>query len=426
MRHALIIGFGLSGRSAANLLLSKGFNVTAVDARKQEIFLLDEVQDLLEKGVELIDERTRLPEHDFAICSPGIPSSHPLLRHCKEVISEVELAFRYIHQPVIGISGTNGKTTVTLLVEHILNQSGKKARALGNVGIPLTSAIDTLDSDEIVVAELSSYQLEGLHDPILEAAVLLNITPDHLDRYGTMEKYAEAKLKLQTITKNKAKFFIHEAYHYLSPASSCYGYNKTAQLRTDLKNLYFERMDRGLLPTELQVKSHDLENFMAAYFLCHTLGIDHASIVAAYATFSKPSHRIELVAEIKGIKYFDDSKGTNVDAVMRAVERMEGPVHLIVGGVDKGASYSPWLKIFKNRVISIHAIGEAAQKIQKELMPFDVQICKDLAEAFQCAKGRAVKGDSVLLSPGCSSFDMFKDYKERGKAFQALVKNLLS
>lgn len=412
MKHALIIGFGQSGRSAANLLLSRGFRVTAMDAKKQEPFA----------GIEFIDENAPVPEHDFAVCSPGIPFSHPFVKQCKEVISEAELAFRYMKQPIVGISGTNGKTTVTLLVEHILKHSGKKARALGNVGIPLTSAVDTLDTDEIVVAELSSYQLEGLNDPILDAAVLLNVTPDHLDRYGTMEKYAEAKLKLKTITKNKDNFFLHEDYHHLSPDSACYGYHKKARLWTDLKNLYLDGYDRGPLPSELQFKSHDLENFMAAYLLCQAL--DHKSIVNAFQTFSKPHHRIEFVAEIQGVKYYDDSKGTNIDAVIRAVESLKGPVHLIVGGVDKGASYSPWIPAFKNRVKSIHAIGQAAEKIQNDLIPLSVQICKDLTEAFHSAKDQAVAGDVVLLSPGCSSFDMFADYKERGKAFQLLVNGL--
>lgn len=421
MKDALIIGFGLSGKSAAKLLLAKGFNVTAVDAKKDIIVLED--QELLNKGVRLLDENARLPKHDIAICSPGISFHHPVVKQCKNVISEAELAFRYINQPVLGVSGTNGKTTVTLLVEHMLKKAGKKARALGNVGIPLTSAIETLEINEIVVAELSSYQLEGLNDPLLNASVLLNITPDHLDRYESMEKYAETKLKLRTLTKNKDDFLIHEDYLYLAPESACYGYGRHARLSTDLKNLYFEGVNQGFLPSCLQTKSHDLENFMAAYFLCLQCGVKHESMINAYASFVKPRHRIEFVAEIKGVKYFDDSKGTNIDAVIRALERMPGPVHLIVGGVDKGASYFPWMNAFKFCVKSIHAIGQAAQKIKKELAPLQVNICKDLNEAFLRAQVQAAPGDVVLLSPGCSSFDMFKDYKQRGEIFQLLVKN---
>lgn len=426
MKNALIIGFGLSGKSAARFLLSRGINVTAIDAKHQSLIHNPDVQELIGKGVRLIGEDPPFLTYDYVVCSPGIPKSHPVLKelNSQKIISEAELAFSYIKQPILGISGTNGKTTVTLLVAHICNYAGKKARALGNVGIALTSAIDTLAPDEIVVAELSSYQLEGLKEPILEASVLLNITPDHLDRYGTMEAYAEAKLQLHKITKDPGKFFMEEQCQKWLSNGNCYGYGCN-YLSTDLKSLFLKGKYICKLPEELQnCKSHDVENFMAAFSLCLAIGIEPEKIIEAYPSFVKPHHRIEFVRELEGIKFFDDSKGTNIDAVIRAVERMQGPVHLIAGGVDKGASYSPW-RDFQGKVKKIYAIGEAASKIYREINPIiSVELYQDMEKAVQAANKEAFSGDNILLSPGCSSFDMFIDYVDRGKCFQKQVNKL--
>lgn len=413
MSHVLIVGFGLSGRSAAQFLLSRDVNVTAVDDKSIDSSVIKVFKDL-PQGINF----------DYAVCSPGIPPSHPVICQLNskgiKVISEAQLAFDHIKNPIVGISGTNGKTTVTLLTAHILNACGKKASALGNVGIPLTSAIDTLTADEIVVAELSSYQLEDLKGPLLDASVLLNITPDHLDRYQTMEKYAEAKMKLQKITKEPSRFFIdRKTYREYGSLLN----NADQSFYTD-----FEGKHSLDLPDSLQnKKNHDLENYLASFALCLSMGADPESIRAAYETFTKPHHRIEFIKELQGIKFFDDSKGTNIDAVIRAVESMEGPVHLIAGGVDKGSSYSPWLPIFSNRVKKVYAIGQAAQKIQQELEDtVEVELHPTLDSAVTAAYHNARKGENVLLSPGCSSFDMFKDYVHRGLTFQKIITTLSS
>lgn len=427
MKNILIVGFGLSGRSAAQFLISRGMNVIAVDDKRDEIASLS--------SIEIFKD---LPEgiiFDYAVCSPGVPPTHSIIRQLNskhiKIMSEVELAFDHIKNPIIGVSGTNGKTTVTLLTSHILNACGIKACALGNVGIPLTSAIDTLSSNEIVVAELSSYQLEDLKTPLLDASVLLNITPDHLDRYHTMENYAKAKMQLQKITKNPLRFFIdHKSYSEYgtflknSPVST-YGYEDQT-LSTDLKSIFFDGNHLVDLPGILQnKKNHDLENFLAAFALCWSMGAAPHAIQAAYETFIKPHHRIEFVKEHQGIKFYDDSKGTNIDAVIRAVESIEGSIHLIAGGVDKGSSYSPWIPIFHNKVKKVYAIGQAAQKIHQELEnSIEVELYLTLQSAVSAAYQNAKAGENVLLSPGCASFDMFKDYVDRGLSFQKIISSL--
>lgn len=419
MKNILIVGFGLSGRSASKVLISRGENVTVIDDKNIDSSDVKVFKDLPE-GISF----------DYAVCSPGIPPSHPVIRQLNakgiKVISEAQLAFDHIKNPIVGISGTNGKTTVTLLTTHILNACGKKARALGNVGVPLTSAIDTLKPGEIVVAELSSYQLEGLKGPLLDASVLLNITPDHLDRYHTMEKYAEAKMQLQKITKDPSRFFIdRKTYGEYGSLLNNAAY-EDQKFSSDLKAVFFEGKYLVDLPLSLQnKKNHDLENFLAAFALCWSMGAEPQGIQAAYETFIKPHHRIEFIKEIQGVKFFDDSKGTNIDAVIRAVESMEGQVHLIAGGVDKGSSYAPWISKFNNKVKKVYAIGQAAQKIHQELGgSIEVELYPTLDSAVIAAYQNAKLSENILLSPGCSSFDMFKDYVDRGLTFQKIINQL--
>lgn len=412
MKNILIIGYGLSGKSAAQMLISRGASVIAVDDK-----VIDSPELKVFKGI---------PEgiiFDYAVCSPGIPPTHPAICQLRakgiKMISEAQLAFDHIKNPIIGISGTNGKTTVTLLTTHLLNACGKKARALGNVGVPLTSAVDILTPDEIVVAELSSYQLEDLQGPILDASALLNITPDHLDRYYTMEKYAEAKWRLLEITKDPMQFFVD------SKTYAEYGKDIpviAGKMSTDLKSIFMQGKCMAPLPEAL--RNHDLENFLAAFALAYSMGADPEKISSAYRTFKKPHHRIEFIKELHGVKFFDDSKGTNIDAVIRAVETMDGPVHLIAGGVDKGASYAPWIPAF-GQVKKVYAIGQAAEKIQNELnRSIEVVLHPSLEAAVKVAYQNAKPGESVLLSPGCSSFDMFKDYVDRGLTFQKIIASL--
>lgn len=438
MRNALVIGFGLSGRSAAQFLIDHQWQVAAVDKNAHHLSKEPEVKALIAKGIPLLGETEQFAVEAFqlAVISPGVPPENALTQKLRqagiECIGEVELAFRYMKNQAIGITGTNGKTTVTLLLEHIFQQAGKQAKALGNVGQPLAEALSQLNRDAIVVAELSSFQLETLHKRNLEAAVILNITPDHLDRYPNMEAYADAKASIGKLVKQDGLFLVFEetreqfpsAFRNLHP--QIYGYGTQADYRTDLQSIYIKGQKICPLPHSLQGhKSHDLENFLAAFALAAFFKIAPSEIVKAYDTFTKPHHRIEFIAEKGGVVFYDDSKGTNLDAVLRAVDAMTRPTILIAGGVHKGFSYASWIEPFKGKVKKIFVIGQSAALIYEELSPWiPVQICTSLQEAVEQSYQLADPGEAVLLSPGCSSFDMFKDYVHRGEEFVRCVNGL--
>lgn len=435
MRRTIVIGLGLSGRAAAGLLLKQNEEVWGVDRDAALLETHAEIIALREKGL-----RTFVEGEPFAFCktdrivlSPGIPPAHCLLREALqiglEVVGEVELACRQLNNPMVGITGTNGKTTVTLLAAHVLNSHGKSAKALGNVGFPLISH-PVEDASSILVVELSSYQLETLHCQAFDAAVILNITPDHLDRYPSMQEYASAKLRLQDCLKPAGSLWVNEStYEEYKPFFHrplfTYGYAPSADLFADGIAVAGKGGNVGQLPLSMRGKSHDVENLLAAYALCQPFGIAWEPFLQAAAAFRKPAHRIEFVRTKDGVAFYDDSKGTNIDAVIRAVEHLSGQVTLIAGGVDKGAAYTPWIKEFGDKVKCICAIGQAASKIRDQLSPqIPVILFDSLEKAVFYATSISISGDNVLLSPGCASYDMFLDYAHRGEEFQRIVRNL--
>lgn len=438
-KRVLIVGLGMSGRSAAQFLIFHGAIVYGADRKFESLTSEPEIQALQRKGLCVQSDKDiqNINTFDLIIVSPGIPPCHPLLKEAHDaylpVIGEIELGCRFTKNPMFGITGTNGKTTVTLLVAYILNQSGIQARALGNVEIPFTHELLNISSEVILTLELSSYQIETLYQPCLAGGILLNITPDHLDRYHSMEAYAQVKCDLERCLKPDAPLYMEERawrqYGHLLKKKKplLYGYEKTSFIYTDLQAVYRAgKKEFELPPSFHNQKSHDLENLLAAYALCADHGVSNLAFLDAWKSFKKPAHRIEFVSECQGVRYYDDSKGTNIDAVIRAVESLEGPIILIAGGVDKGFPYSTWLEGFKNKVKLICAIGQAAAKIGEQLsssIPFGM--FDSLEEAVQQASRMAQKGDNVLLSPGCSSFDMFKDYAHRGEEFQRIVRELV-
>jgi UDP-N-acetylmuramoylalanine--D-glutamate ligase len=418
----LVIGLGKSGRAAYDLLLKEGGIVVGTD---DNLDLLNQLEDVN------IQAHPRIEEFDLIVLSPGVSPTHPLYAKAielgKEVTSEAELALSRLHQPCIAITGTNGKTTVTLLTEHILMFSGLKACALGNVGMPLTSYQG--EPQEIMVVELSSFQLELMKTPVVDSGIILNITPDHLDRYTTMEEYAKAKCRLQDLMKGSGSFWVHETVErdfkpFLKSNYQTYGTDCTCTSWTDRTALKSGEKIETILPIRYRnLGDHESENVLAAWILCKKFGVSSAAFLAGLETFKKPAHRIEFVATLDGVDYFNDSKGTNIDATIKAVEAMTKDVVLIVGGVDKGSSYAPWKKSFVGKVRQVFAIGQAAAKIAQELRPeFEVEIALTLQEAVECARSQAKEGMSVLLSPGCSSYDMFKDYAHRGDEFKKFVR----
>jgi len=393
--NILVLGLGVSGRAVATLLLREGHTVVGVDKDPQIV-----AQSGFEAHLEgvLLD----LDRFDQVVVSPGISPETLLYSLAKRrgipLIGEAAFALQRLSQKCLGITGTNGKTTVTLLTEHLLKACGKRARSVGNVGYPLSAYLLEADPEEILVVELSSYQLETMEGALLDAAVILNITPDHLDRYASMQAYGEAKWQIARCLKPGAPLYVQEG---------------ALQFGTfPLASIFRE-------------ENYALENRRAAELLLSACDLGEEDLAPHFATFQRPSHRIEYVLEKNGIHFYDDSKGTNVDAVVQAVKSMERPVILIAGGVDKGASYAPWADFFPGKVKKIVLIGEAAEKIYRELEKIvTVEIVHSLDIAVHRAYAMAESGDSILLSPGCSSFDQFRDYVHRGEVFQSLVRNL--
>ncbi len=437
-KQVIVLGMGISGRSAVEFLLAHGASVHGVDRDAHLLENHSEIQLLKKAGLRVYVEKDfqNIAQFDLLVLSPGVPLTHPIVLAAKRVpvpmIGEIELGCQAVKNPLLGITGTNGKTTVTLLVTHVLKHCGQLAKALGNVGVPFTRELLHTGSQDLIVLELSSYQIETLDQRCLEAGMILNITPDHLDRYQTMEAYAKAKCGLERSLKSNCPLYMeeqawHQYGHFLkSVTPHLYGYSKTAFIYTNLLTVFRDGKKAFELPSSLKnKKSHDLENMLAAYALCADRGVTGADFLDAFYSFQKPAHRIEFITEFQGVRYYDDSKGTNIDAVIRAVQSLEGFIILIAGGVDKGLDYTPWLEEFKNKVKLICAIGQAAAKMHEQLAShIPVTIFNSLDEAVQQANRLAQKEDVVLLSPGCSSFDMFKDYAHRGEEFQRIVRKL--
>jgi len=386
-KKVVVLGYGVSGRSAARFLLAKGADVVVVDDHADKEGVLSSYDD----------------PFDLLVPSPGISPHHPLYQKAIQtgipIMGEAELALQQINQTVLGVTGTNGKTTVTELTAHVLNQCGVPAVALGNNGRPLTEWVLEGD-DRVVVAELSSYQLETMRSPTLDRAVILNISPDHLDRYHSLEAYAEAKFCIAKACKPPVKLLTH-------PKLLCEGCT-------------------SYISEALGVpESFEDENRYAAYSLVQPFGITPTQFIEAARSFSKPPHRMEFIDEVNGVRYYNDSKGTNIDAVIKAVEALPGKIYLIAGGKDKGEKYTPWISTFSGKIGSIGLIGEAAEKIERDLAgSLPIKHCATLDQAFAHCKQLAQPGDVVLLSPGCASFDQYRCFEERGEEFRQLVNNL--
>jgi UDP-N-acetylmuramoylalanine--D-glutamate ligase len=413
-KKILIIGLGVSGRSCAAFLLQQGFSLVAVDRKIESLKLDPKIKVLIDLGLEVQSDSSPLAWESFSqiIVSPGVDPSHPIVQKGGqlgiEVIGEIELAFRYLKNRCIGITGTNGKTTTTLLTTHVLNQMGIAARPLGNVGSSLSGYLIDANPNEILIIELSSFQLETVQTRALDAALILNITPNHLDRHPSMQAYSSAKLRIQNCLKEPfSRFYIS------SQVAAEYG--------ADLKK--FEIFDASISPIGYTERGVAVEqNIQAACCLCHFFGVSSSDFYEKMKTFQKPPHRMEWVAEIDQVAYYNDSKATNVDAVRHAVAQLPGSIILIAGGVDKGSSYRPWIDSFSGKVKKIVVFGQAAEKIYQELTDFfSIEKVETLEQALKVARNSAIEKDVVLLSPGCSSYDQFLNYEARGEAFKRKV-----
>lgn len=425
MKHALVIGIGTSGLAACRFFHKEGYVVWAVDDKKSSC----------EHDFVRVIQKNDVPFSKIScvMLSPGIPLTHPVVieaqKYGLECVCDVEFAFRRLHtSPVLmcATTATNGKTTTTLLTCHMLNASTIKAKAVGNVGLPLLDVLDEADTSFVV--ELSSFQLQTMKTPALQAACILNITPNHLDYHASFTEYAESKARIALCLKDGGSFYVNDRIvsEFCWPkVPQTFGFTDRSAIYTDGKYLYRFGKKETALPEILQNKqNHSVENFLAAYLLARDLGADPEACVGSYATFQTPQHRIQFVCERKGVRFYDDSKSSNVDSVLKALDSFECPVVLIAGGVHKGFSYRAWADICRQKVRVVVVLGQAADLIAQDLQGVvPIQKADSFEHAVHLAAACAESGDAVLLSPGCSSYDMFKNYEERGRRFQEIIRS---
>jgi len=443
-KRITVVGLGRSGRAAANLLAEAGARVRVSEAQFQEKIKGDLLA-LLQKGVEFEFGGHRpegLMESDLIVLSPGVPSDMPALVAARSegvrIMGEVELASLFTSATFVGITGSNGKSTTVTLLGEMLKAGGTPSLVAGNIGIALCEVVRGLSPQHIVVTELSSFQLETIETFRCHISILLNISPDHLDRYPNLIAYARAKARIFE-NQRKTDFAIVNADDELGLSLSS-GIKSQLLLfsrKRALEEGCFLREGKVLFrmagrteeicaSEEIAIKGvHNLENAMAAVAAGSLLGLDPTLLRRALQTFPGLEHRLELVLEKDGVRYVNDSKGTNVGAVLKSLESFESPIILIAGGRDKGSDFSPLTEAAKGRVKSFILMGEAKEKIRGAVnASASVFEAYDMKDAVRRAHSLAEKGDVVLLSPACASFDMFANFEERGRVFRNEVLNL--
>ena len=446
-QKVLVVGTGISGIAAAELLQSKNVDTVLFDGNKE----LD-LNKLYEKAPELKDmpiilgELTEEQMHEFgvAVLSPGVPTDLPMVeRLCAQNVAiwgEIELAYYFGKGRLIAITGTNGKTTTTALTGAIMKNYYKDVRIVGNIGIPYTSEAATMTDDTVTVAEISSFQLETIHDFCPDVSAILNITEDHLNRHHTMECYIKTK---EDITRNQTKDQVC-VLNYEDEVLRSFGESAPAKV------VYFSshrKLDNGFYlegediyyavdgqsthvinVNELNLLGrHNYENVMAACAMSVNFGVPMDKIVEVLKIFQAVEHRIEYVTEKRGVKFYNYSKGTNPDAAIQGIRAMNRPTFLIGGGYDKQSEYDEWIEAFDGKVKKLVLIGQTAEKIENcaHRHGFMDTVRKDtFEEAIQYCYDNAKSGDAVLLSPACASWGMFPNYEERGRIFKEYVRNL--
>lgn len=446
-KKVLVIGAAKSGIASALFLRSHGALVFLNDIKTSEELNNDVLTDLKKNGVELVlgkhADVTELAV-DFIVVSPGVPFSIPpieaALKQGVPVLSEMELAARFTKAPMIAITGTNGKTTTTSLIGKIFADNGQRVFVGGNIGVPFIKEAEELGPDDIAVLETSSFQLEGTETFCPRVSAILNITPDHIDRHGSFAAYIEAKAR---IFKNQKK----NDWLILN-----YDDEETKKLasRAQCRVIFFSRLhnlkegiciEKGYLtvkiadkkvpivkPEDIYIKgSHNLENAMAAVGAGWLMGVEAEVIKNSLVTFPGVPHRLEYVVTAAGVRYINDSKGTNPDASIKALEAYPDPIILIAGGKSKGSDFIPFAEKIKERVKALVLVGQAAPEIEEAVQKVGFKNyvnAKSFRESIEKARDLAVSGDIVLLSPACASFDMFKSFEHRGEVFKELVREI--
>jgi UDP-N-acetylmuramoylalanine--D-glutamate ligase len=442
-KKILVIGLAVSGLSTVKILHGLGARVMVNDRKTEKE--LGRTTRLL-GGLEIEYILGSHPEKlavwpDLAVISPGVPMDIPMVREIGkrdiEVISEVELAYRLTDTPIAAITGTNGKTTTTALTGEIFRLTGRKTHVVGNIGSPVIEAAAASRPEDILVAEISSFQLEGIRDFRPVSSAILNITPDHLDRHKTFDNYVDAKARIFE-NQGPEDFVILNADNPITAGLA---------LRCRAKVLYISRervLDTGAFVEDghiivkrgsktqrvcrvdrLRIRGdHNIENALAAAAMAWCMDVPVKTIGQALIGFEGVEHRLEYVDTVNGVEYINDSKGTNPDASIKAIKAIDKQIVLIAGGYDKGGDFDGFVDSFEGSVKGIVLIGTTAKKIQKSCQRKNINsiyIAGDMQEAVTCAASIAGEGDAVLLSPACASWDMYENFEERGRIFKEAV-----
>ena len=444
-KRVLVVGLGKSGLAAARFLKERGAKVTVSDARPAT--LIAELPGLVAEGIAVEAGSHGLltfRRQDLIVVSPGVPMSTPELKQVRAfgmpVIGELELGWRYLQGEVVAITGSNGKTTTTTLMGEIFKADGRPTLIGGNIGRPVTAMVAESAAATWSVLEVSSFQLETVVEFRPRVALVLNITPDHLDRHGSFAAYAALKTRI-TERQTAEDFLVLNAEDKETQLvaahtkAQIYWFSPRRQVKQGAfvhgESIFFKAREgaqpEAVMPVaEIALAgAHNVENVLAAVCAARLVGVSSAVIRAAVADFKAVEHRLEFVRELDGVRYFNDSKATNVDAAVKAVESFAGGIYLILGGKDKDSDYSVMNGLLRERVKTVISIGSAAEKIERQLAGVvKIERAQTLQRAIAFARQNAVAGDTVLLAPACASFDQFENYEHRGRVFKDLVHGL--
>ena len=446
-KKILIVGMAKSGEAAMDLALSQKAIVHIQDSKTEEQLDAAMLEKIRRCGVRafLGETPADMGYYDMLILSPGVPPELPFIQDAKaggaEIIGELELAWRVGCGHFIGITGTNGKTTTTTLVGEICKAAGRDTRIVGNIGTPVLEGVSQAGPESWMVTEVSSFQLETTDEFQPEVSAILNLTPDHLNRHKTMENYGAAKARI-FLRQNKDQYCV---VNYDDPlcfalTEGCPATVVPFSRKEELEFGAFVRDGQIVIRTEegetvsicgaeeLRIPgSHNLENALAAAAISYFSGVDPAVIGQTMRVFAGVEHRIELVGEYGGIRYINDSKGTNPDAAIKAIEAMKENIILIAGGYDKASDFTEFIRACRGRVKKLVLLGTTAEKIRKTAEDegfTETVICSDMEHCVAEAVSGAVPGDVVLLSPACASWDMYDNFEQRGEHFKTCVRQL--
>jgi UDP-N-acetylmuramoylalanine--D-glutamate ligase len=444
-KRVLVVGLGKSGVASALFLKAHGARVTVSDTKSGDE-LRNEIPVLLDHGITVETgghgERT-FRGQDLIVVSPGVPVDAPPLVQARalgeSVIGEIELAALFLPGPIVAITGSNGKTTTTTLTGEIMTAAGFSALVGGNIGTPAISLAEHATLETVIVLEVSSFQLETIQTFRPKVAVVLNVTPDHLDRHRTFEAYVDAKARVFE-NQQGSDFAVFNADDPTCVAMAAhtraqvfwFSRQKEVQQGAWVRdgNIVFRdgAGQREIMQvSEISLKgAHNLENVLAAVCAGTIMGCASEKIRQAVRDFKAVEHRLEFVATIRGVDYYNDSKATNVDATIKALESFPANIHLILGGKDKGSDYTLLNELLRQRVKRVYTIGAAAAKIESQIKGAEVVHAETLENAIRKASAVAQPGDVVLLAPACASFDQFKSYEHRGKVFKETVRTLMT